>query len=415
MFNNFVLFTALRYFSAKKQEKFVSIISAISLVGITIGVAALIVVMSVMNGFHIELTNNIIGLNGDIRIAPISGKFIEKRQDVISRLDSYDFITNKTEIISSQALVVGQNSSGVLVKGIDLKELKNKGEITKNVISGDFAEYYGENHIAIGAELALNLGVGVGSTVKLIGPNLISTAFGSMPRAKSYKIVAIFSSGMYDYDAAVILMPLQAAQLFFSLENEINMLELKISDANDIGKYSKILDQDLSNLGVRVENWMQSNRQFLDALEIERVAMFTILSLIIIVAAFNIVSSLFMMVKDKARDIAILRTIGASKKQIMAIFIVSGSLIGLIGTFCGMLLGLIFAYNIENIRVFLEGFSDIRIFDPAIYFLYSLPSVVQMGDLVVVASLSLLLSFLATIYPAYRAASLNPVEVMRYE
>lgn len=415
MYNNFVFFTALRYFRAKKNEKFVSIISSISLIGITIGVAALIVVMSVMNGFHAELTSNIVGLNGDITITPNSVKVIPNYLETEQRLKKYPFITKNTKLIHGQALALAKKSnSGVIVKGIDLSDLKHKGEITKNILSGSFDDYYGEEAIAVGCELAFNLGLQVGSKLKLIAPNLLSTAFGSMPRAKSYVVQVVFSSGMYDYDAAVVLMPIKAAQIFFSMGENINTIEININNITKAEEYATLLKQDFGN-EFHVQSWIQSNQQFLNALEIERVAMFVILSLIIIVAAFNIVSSLFMLVKDKTKDIAILKTIGASNLQIMSVFMLNGMLVGIIGTALGVVLGLLFSYNIESIRQFLEGFSGIKLFDPAIYFLYNLPSVVEISDVIFISTLAFLLSFLATIYPAYKASSLNPIEAMRYE
>ncbi|MGC0371602.1 MAG: hypothetical protein DGJ47_000293 [Rickettsiaceae bacterium] len=416
MLNNFVLSTAFRYFRAKKNEKFVSIISAISLIGITIGVAALIIVMSVMNGFHIELTNNIVGLNGDVTLSPYKNKEIENHQNISERIKNYSFVTKIHPLITGQGLALGRDSnSGVLIKGIDLSSLKHKGEITKNVMSGDFVDYFGNDRIAIGSELAVNLGIHVGSKIKLIAPNLISTVFGSMPRTKTYTVIAIFSSGMYDYDAATILMPLSAARLFFSFsDNSINSFEVNVNDPNKASEYAHLLQKDLGS-DIYVQNWMNSNRQFLQALEVERVAMFTILSLIILVAAFNIVSSLFMIVKDKTKDIAILKTIGASNRQIMLIFMINGTLIGVIGTITGMICGLLFSYNIESVRNLLESFSGVKLFDPAIYFLYSLPSSVELYDVFIVALLSIILSIMATIYPAYRAAKLNPIEAMRYE
>ena len=414
MLNNFISILSLRYFSAKKNEKFVSIISIISLAGIMIGVAALIIVMSVMNGFHIELTRNIIGLNGDINIVPI-GKVIEDHKSIIKRISQHKFVTKVTPLVVGQALALGSNSnSGVIIRGIDAADLKNKGEILNNVLEGSFSEYYGHNVVAVGSELARNIGVFVGSRIKMIAPSLLSTAFGSMPRSKDFTVVTVFSSGLYDYDAATMLVPVSTAQKFLSMSDGINLIEVKIDDPELANRYAKVLQQELGS-GMRINSWTHDNQEFLSALEVERTAMFVILSLIMLVAAFNIISSLFMVVKDKTKDIAILRTIGASTRQIMFVFIINGMLVGIIGTAIGIIVGLSFSCNIENIRLFLERMSGTKIFDPAIYFLYSLPSVVRISDVVMISSLALMVSFLATIYPAYKAASLNPIETMRYE
>ncbi|MDG1437209.1 MAG: lipoprotein-releasing ABC transporter permease subunit [Rickettsiaceae bacterium] len=414
MLNKFIAIISLRYFSAKKNEKFVSIISGISLAGIAIGVAALIIVMSVMNGFHIELTSNIIGLNGDLNISPMS-KLIDDRNTINKKLSEHAFVKKVTPVAMGQALALGSASnSGVLIRGIDAGDLSSKGEILNNVFEGSFSEYYGNNVVAVGSELARKLGLHAGSKIKMIAPSLLPTAFGSMPKSKDFTVIAIFNSGLYDYDAATMLMPLMAAQKFLSMGDSVNLIEVKVDDAELAIDYSRILQKDLG-FDLVVSSWSKDNKQFLSALEVERTAMFLILSLIMIVAAFNIISSLFMVVKDKTKDIAILRTMGASTRQIMMVFIVNGMLVGIIGTAIGVVSGLLFAYNIEKIRTLLEKLSGTRLFDPAIYFLYNLPSVVRISDVVTISSLALAVSFLATIYPAYKAASLNPIEAMRYE
>lgn len=414
MLNNFVLTVAIRYFSAKKNEKFVSVISGFSLLGVTIGVAALIVVMSVMNGFHEELSKNIIGLNGDITITSYD-RSINNYEEIKKRLVEKNYITHIAPSITGQALALGlKSNSGALINGIELSDLKFKNQILQNVKAGDFANFYGKNVVAVGSELATRLGITVDTKIKLISPNSISTAFGSMPRSKEFKVIAVFSSGMYDYDAATILMPLGAARNFLSFNDGINIIEIytKSPSTADIsaGEIQKILGNEL-----RVTSWMQSHAQFLSALAVERVAMFTILSLIIIVAAFNIISSLFMLVKDKTKDIAILRTIGASSRQIMFIFICNGMFVGIIGTLLGTLLGTGFAYNIGTIKEYLEQITGTKIFEAVIYFLYTLPSDVRVEDIILVCSLSIVLCFCATIYPSYRASKLNPVELLRYE
>ncbi|WP_341750815.1 lipoprotein-releasing ABC transporter permease subunit [Candidatus Tisiphia endosymbiont of Sialis lutaria] len=412
--NNFILKVAVRYFRAKKNERFISIISGFSLIGVTIGVAALIVVMSVMNGFHYELTKNIIGLNGDINITPVS-RSIANYDEINKKLLSKSYIKHISPSVVGQALALGNRAnSGAVIKGIDLSELKYKNQILQNVNTGDFADFSGKDVVAIGNELAYNLGIQAGDKIKLISPNSISTAFGSMPRSKEFMVVATFTSGAYDYDAATILMPLIAAQNFLSFGEVINLIEVITIEPSNAEVFAWEI-QNILGSKLRVISWQKSHLQFLNALAVERVAMFTILSLIIMVAAFNIVSSLFMLVKDKTSDIAVLRTIGASTRQIMLIFICNGMFIGVPGTVLGIILGTRFAYNIQSIKNILEKITGTKIFEAAIYYLYSLPSKVKMEDITLVASISIVLCFCATIYPAYKAAKLNPVDALRYE
>lgn len=412
--NNFIFIVAFRYFKATKNEKFVSIISGFSLLGVMIGVAALIVVMSVMNGFHTELTKNIIGLNGDIVISPQTSS-IDNYEEVKAKLLQQNYVKHVNIIANGQALAIGKNNnSGAIIKGIDLNDLKLKNEIFKNVNFGSFDNFHGKNVIALGQGLAANLGVTVNDKVKLISPNSISTTFGSVPRSKEFKVIAIFNSGMYDYDSATILMSLEAAQNFLSLGNNINLIEVNTLHPDKALAYSHKV-QLLLGTNLQIFSWQTLNSQFLTALAVERTAMFTILSLIITVAAFNIISSLFMLVKDKTSDIAILRTMGASTNQIMLIFIYNGMFIGLLGTILGLILGITFSYNIGTIKNFLENITGTKIFEAAVYFLYSLPSEIRSQDIILIASLSIILCFLATIYPSYKASKLNPVDALRYE
>ena len=405
---------AFRYFFAKKNERFVSFISKFSLIGVMIGVAALIVVMSVMNGFRAEFARNIIGLNSDITITSHS-RSIENSGAILETLSKESFVKDATSLVTGQALAVGpRTSSGVLIKGLKLADLSKKHQVTNNVIYGDLLQFNDINNIAIGTELASNLGIRLGDKLKVISSQVISTAFGSMPRTKDFTVTAIFKSGLYDFDAATILMSEEAALALMSI-NDVNMIEVHSNDPEKVGIYVQELYKDLNIYDVYISNWQDQYAQFFNALKTERVAMFTILSLIIMVAAFNIISSLFMLVKDKTHDIAILRTMGASRKDIMLIFMINGVMIGSIGTFLGIIIGYSFASNVENIRRFIEKTTGTQLFDYALYFLESLPAKIEVSNVVGVSCLSLALCFLATLYPAYRAANIDPVEAMRYE
>lgn len=416
MFNNFSFKIAWRYFSAKKNERLVNIISGFSLLGVTLGVAALIVVTAVMAGFRSELTRNIIGLNSDLTILPAgNNKVIADSDQLISKIEQLPQVHHINKLINGQVLATSKHSSsGALIKGIDLKDLKRKKQIANNIIQGDLSQYNNDNSIIIGQELAFALNVFAGDSLKLVSTNSASTILGNIPRSKTFTVVAVFASGMFDYDSATIIMPLKAAQNYLSLHDNINSLEIYTDDPHNSAVNIDVIIPFL-NHEVRIQSWMDTHRQLLNALEVEKVAMFVILSLIILVAAFNIISSLFMLVKDKTTDIAIFRTIGASKFSILLIFIINGSFIGMIGTFLGVVLGVSFSLNINNIKLFLEGMTGINLFDAAVYFLYNLPAEVHYSDVIRICLMSLSLSVLATIYPAYRAAKLDPIEVMRNE
>jgi lipoprotein-releasing system permease protein len=403
---NFVIKVALRYIFAKTSDRFISFISAFCLAGITIGVASLIIVMAIMNGFHQELTKCIIGLNGHI--------IISGEHDLLKeQLQHYDFVKDVSTLIEGQGMLSSRdNSSGVLVKGISASDLCIKTQII-NSMQEKGAELNKGDAILIGQELAAQMHLKLGDKVKLIVPQTIASILGSMPKSKDFIVAGIFNSGLRDYDAMNVIIPIATAAKIFT--NNKVLLEVYTKNADQVNSYTKQIFNDWHNKIDFINNWQITNSSTLQALKVEKVAMFAVLSLIITVAAFNIIASLFMLVKEKAKDIAILRTIGASQKTIMLIFMINGFIIGLCGTFLGVGLGLVVSCNINTIKGYLEYFSGIKIFDSAVYFLYNLPAQLDTSDMWFVCLLSLTLSFISTIYPAYRAAKLNPVEAMRYE
>jgi lipoprotein-releasing system permease protein len=415
MLNNFVVKLAFRYFSAKKSNRFVSFVSTFSLLGVMIGVAALIVVMAVMEGFHIELTSNIIGLSGDISVSKPAMQSFSGYKDITDKISKIDGIRKVIPQINEKAFAISKkNSSGVIIKAMNPSDIVFKDRIIQNQIRGDIADLSNNFHVALGVGLASNLGVKAGDEISVILPNSLTSMIGELPRKKTLKVASVFSSGLYDYDAATILMSLTTAQKIYSYPSKVNYIEIYTNDKdNSIKFYDDIYAA--SGDDFIAQSWIETNYQFLNALKTERVAMFTILTLIILVAAFNIVSSLFMLVKEKTKDIAILKTIGASKNQILMIFILNGFIIGFIGTVLGVVIGVVFANNIEKIRKLLESFTGTNIFDSAIYFLDHLPSVIQWSNVISISFMSLFLCLIATIYPAYKASSLDPVEAIRNE
>ena len=412
----FSIFIALRYFLTRKNEKLLSIITFISLCGIITGVAALIVVMSVMHGFHIDLIKNIVGLNGDINITLDENS---DRKKIVGTIKEQKFVTHVVLGVNSQALAINQpNSTGVIIKGIDIEDILAKKQIYNNILYGNLKNF-NEEGVVLGNHLAAILRVRVGQKIKLLSPKLLSTVVGYIPRIKEFTVVCIFQTGYYDYDSSVILIPLSTAKKFNnSNENEV---EIFISNPDQIDINSSIIQNlllEIGDMNSDVTNWKSKNTQLLKALKIEKTSMFVILSLIIVVAAFNIVSSLFMFVKEKNKDIAILKTIGVSNKQILFIFVITGALIGIIGTAIGTVIGVLIANNIDKTRIFLERLSDIKIlntelFSTIIYFLSNLPSKIEISDVIYIALLSISISLLASLYPAYKAMKLDPIKIIR--
>jgi lipoprotein-releasing system permease protein len=404
---------AFRYLRARRQERFVSVIAIFSLLGIALGVATLIIVMSVMNGFRADLLARILGLNGDLGVFAAAGP-LGGFDQAARRVAKLPGVTAAIPIVEGQVMATTSfGASGALVRGIRPADLRALRLVSGHIVEGSLADF-GDDGIAIGDRLASRLGVTVGGAVTAISPEGTATAFGTMPRIKTYNVVAVFDVGMYEYDNSFIYAPLGAAQLFFQLPQAATDLEVFVADPDRVRQAAARIAAALDR-PVRIVDWQQANSSLFNAVEIERNVMFLILTLIIVVAAFNIISSMIMMVKDKGRDIAILRTMGASRGMILRIFILSGASIGVLGTAAGLALGIVITGNLEAIRQFLQSVLHVDLFSAEIYFFTRIPARIDGDEVAAVVIMALALSFLATLYPSWRAARLDPVEALRYE
>jgi lipoprotein-releasing system permease protein len=415
IFGPFERMLAFRYLRARRQEGFVSVIAVISVLGILLGVAALIIVMAVMNGFRQELLSRILGVNGHLTIYGVS-KPIEDYEALTGRLAGLAGVRLVTPQVQGQVMIVaGGAASGGLVRGMRPADLKARELIAGNITAGDLGAFTEDGEaVLIGSRMAQKLGLKVGDNLTLVSPQGTTTVMGTVPRMKSYRIAALFEVGMYEYDSSFVYMPLPAAQLFFRLPARVNGIEIFADDPDEVRDLRWRVIQELGP-GYRTLDWQQSNSSFFNAIQVERNVMFLILTLIMLVAALNIVSSLIMLVKDKGRDIAVLRTMGATRGMVMRIFLLSGASVGLIGTIAGFGLGVAFCVNIQTIQGWLERLTGTDLWNAEIRFLTRIPAVIDWIEVATVLAMALGLSFAATIYPAWRAARLDPVEALRYE
>ena len=405
---------AFRYLRARRAQGFVSVIAGFSFAGIALGVATLIVVMSVMNGFHIELMKKIVGINGHVFLQGVERPLTDY-DEVVERVRKVPGVTIALPMVENAAGVSSQfQQTGGLVRGIREADIKQLPGIAQNIKQGTLDGFDAGRGVAIGQKMAEQLSVRVGDNITILTARGMATPFGVAPRIKSYPVSAIFQIGVSEFDGIFVYMPLEEAQSFFNKEGEASVIEVFVQKPEDMDRYRTLLDAAVQRPMIMTD-WRQRNKSFFDALKVERTVMFFILTLIVLVAALNIISGLTMLVKDKGRDIAILRTMGATRGAIQRVFLITGAAIGISGTLAGFLLGLLVAHNLEPIRVGLNHLLGMNIFDPNFYLLSELPSVVEFSDVMAVVGLSLTLSVLATIFPSRRAARLDPVEALRYE
>ncbi|HEX3431931.1 MAG TPA: lipoprotein-releasing ABC transporter permease subunit [Rhizomicrobium sp.] len=405
---------ALRYLRARRQESFVSVISGFSLVGIALGVATLIIVMAVMNGFRHELLSRILGLNGHLTVQGSIGTLTN--YDVMAaRIRAVKGVTRVAPIVDGQVMATANGiASGVIVRGMRQEDLRTLTTVSKSLSEGALAHFTGGDSVIIGARLADRMRIYPGARITLIAPRGNVTPFGVTPRVKSYTVAGTFRIGMSEYDATFVFMPLAEAQLYFNMGASVNGLEVMVQDPDRIDRMVEPIARAAGPLA-RIITWQDMNSSLFSALEVERNVMFLILTLIILVAALNIVSGLIMLVKDKSPDIAILRTMGAARGAVMRVFLIAGASIGVLGTLAGFIIGVVFCLNIESIRQALSALTGTQLFNPEIYFLSRMPAEMDPGEVIAVVGMALALSFLATLYPSWRAARLDPVEALRYE
>ncbi len=406
---------ALRYLRARRKEGFISVIAGFSFLGILLGVATLIIVMAVMNGFRKELFNKILGLDGHVVVYKIGTDEFPDYDAVAKRLQSIAGVKHAVPLVEGQVIAsTPAQALGGKVRGLSEDGIRALPLISNNIRAGTLDSFDSQDGIAIGVRLAQLLRVNVGDSITLVSPRGATTPFGTAPRIKAYKIAALYEMGMAEFDRSMIFMPLSEAQRFFNKGSSVDVLEVIVENPEDVGQYVAAMKA-AGIPSMHYVDWRQRNESFFTVLEVERNMMFIILSIIVLVAAFNIISGLMMLVKDKGRDIGILRTMGASQGSVMRVFLITGASIGVVGTIGGCILGILFCWRIDEIRQFVAWLTQTRLFDADIYYLTKLPADLNWRTTAAIVGMALVLSVLATLYPSWRASRLDPVEALRYE
>jgi lipoprotein-releasing system permease protein len=414
-FSPFERMMAMRYLRARRKEAFVSVIAIFSFIGIMLGVATLIIVMAVLNGFRTELLSRILGVNGHMIVQPIESPLTE--YDLIAqRIAAIPGVRLASPLVEGQTLSSGKigAGTGALVRGVREQDIKQFPLVAGNIRQGTLDGFDTTGGVAIGARMAENLGLGIGDILTLVSPEGDVTAFGTTPRVKGYPVTAVFEIGMSEYDASIVFLPLTEAQAYFNSDGIVQSIEVFLDDPDKVDELREAVTE-APLRPVFVTDWRQRNKTFFSALELDRNVQFIVLSMIILVAALNIVSGLIMLVKDKGRDIAIMRTMGAKSGSIMRIFIMTGSVIGVLGTLTGFAVGLLFVKNIKSVQNAVDAMTGGQVWDPTVRYLSEIPARIDPHETGLVLLMGLTLSFLATLYPAWRAAKLDPVEALRYE
>jgi len=408
-----------RYLRARRQDAGVALISILAFLGIGAAVMVLIIVMSVMNGFRTELLDKILGFNGHMYVVGEAALSDTNRPAVVKAIRAVPGVAQVTPMTEGQVMIVGRGQAGgAIVRGVSLPDLKAMKLVSDNIKVGSLDGYgqgeYGGDIILLGQRLALQLGVGPGDAVTIVAPSSSSSAFGMSANQKDYTVGGLFSVGMSEYDQAFAYMPLEQAQLFFGKEGYVDVLEIKLADPDAVGDLKPLVRQ-AAGPGASVSDWTEKNQSFFNALQVERTVMRVILFCIVVIAAINIISGLIMLVKNKGRDIGILRTMGATKGSILRIFFMAGASVGVAGTLFGLIIGVLFCLNIQHIQGAVERVTGTSVFNADVYFLTHIPARIEWPEVGLIVGVSLLVSFLATLPPALRAASLDPVEALRYE